>query len=98
MLYKYVKTTFCNNYHKYNNKLDIFFPTEKLINKENSKFCSQDQAVTLTNITKLDVSPDKPSDSPFFLSEKVEANRQALHEICEYELVYELTLSRLEIS
>lgn len=74
-----------------------FFPTEKQINKENSKFCSQDQAITLTNITNL-MFPLASHQIAFFLSEKVEANRQALHEICECELVYELTLSRLELS
>lgn len=46
---------------------------------------------------QFDVSPGKPS-SRLFSSKKVEANRQALYERCECELVHELTQSRLQIS
>lgn len=63
---------------------------------ENSKLCSQDQAITRKN-HQFDVSPGKPS-SRLFSSKKVEANRQALYERCECELVHELTQSRLQIS
>lgn len=46
-----------------------FFPTEKQINKENSKFCIQDQAITLTNITNL-MFPLASHQIAFFFQKK----------------------------
>lgn len=64
--------------------IPFFFPSEKHTDKENSKFCSQDQAITLIKITNL-MFPMADHQIAFFSFRK--ANKQALHEICECALV-----------